>query len=159
MATMLLGGLWHGASWTFVAWGGLHGVYLAAERWLRSRFSSVKLAKTMLFQLGAALLTYLLVNITWVFFRAQDFPSAWRMLRSMFGVNADVKAVLPAMYIIETLAVTGAMLAAHWSMRQRRIEDLVAKTPWWLLAALWGAMVFLIIITQDEGHAFIYFQF
>jgi alginate O-acetyltransferase complex protein AlgI len=159
MATMLLGGLWHGANWTFVVWGGLHGGYLAAERWLRERLGTARRLRGPLFQAGAALLTYVLVNVTWVFFRSQDFATAWRILRSMFGLNAEVKAILPTIYIIETVVVIGAMLVAHWIMRERRIEDLVASMPWWLVGGTMAAMMFLILITQDEGHAFIYFQF
>src|SRR6187200_2500038 len=71
MGTMLLGGLWHGAAWTFVVWGGLHGTYLAVERWLRSRFAGWTPGPLALVGLG--LLTYVLVNITWVFFRAKTF--------------------------------------------------------------------------------------
>ena len=71
MGTMLLGGLWHGAAWTFVVWGGLHGTYLAVERWLKARFAGWKPGPAAIVALG--LLTYVLVNITWVFFRAEDF--------------------------------------------------------------------------------------
>jgi alginate O-acetyltransferase complex protein AlgI len=159
MATMLLGGLWHGASWTFVAWGGLHGFYLAVERWLKERFYHLKLHQRTGFKIAAAILTYALVNVTWVFFRAESFPAAWLMLGSMVGANADMKAVLPTIHIIQTVLVIAAILVAHWTLRERKLEEVMARTPWWLLGALWGAMVFLIIITQDEGHAFIYFQF
>src|SRR5947208_799202 len=79
MGTMLLGGLWHGASWTFVAWGGLHGLYLAVERWLRGRFGGWKPGPGSIVALG--LLTYLLVNVTWVFFRSKTFGKPWIVLR------------------------------------------------------------------------------
>src|SRR5947208_4933166 len=63
MTTMLLGGLWHGANWTFVAWGGLHGLYLAIERALRKRFSSYRPGPVLFVVLG--LLTYILIDVTW----------------------------------------------------------------------------------------------
>ena len=94
MVTMLLGGLWHGASWTFVVWGGLHGLYLAVERLLRSRFSSYRPGPVALVLLG--LLTYALVNITWVFFRAHSFEKAWQVLAGMFGAHGGAKPILPA---------------------------------------------------------------
>jgi alginate O-acetyltransferase complex protein AlgI len=159
MATMLLGGLWHGANWTFVAWGGLHGLYLAVERWLKGRFYYLKLHEHTAFKVGAAILTYALVNVTWVFFRAESFSAAWTILRSMVGANPEVKAVLPGIHIFQTVSVVVAMLAVHWTMRDRKLEDVVARAPWWLLGVTWAVMAFLIIITQDEGHAFIYFQF
>src|SRR4029079_4993618 len=84
MGTMLLGGLWHGAAWTFVVWGGLHGTYLAVERWLKSRFAGWKPEPWAFVALG--LLTYVLVNITWVFFRAKTFTHAASMLQSMGGL-------------------------------------------------------------------------
>ena len=86
MGTMLLGGLWHGANWTFVVWGGLHGLYLSAERWLRARFKGFTPGRASL--LGLALLTFLLVNITWVFFRAKTFAGAGVVLKGMAGMQA-----------------------------------------------------------------------
>src|SRR4030088_3105493 len=84
MLTMLLGGLWHGASWRFVAWGGLHGCYLTGERALRNRWSSAPWLKRWQGRFLLAMLTWLLVCITWVFFRAPDFSSAIHLLRVMF---------------------------------------------------------------------------
>src|SRR6202035_4388893 len=98
MTTMLLGGLWHGANWTFVVWGGLHGLYLAAERGLRARFSDYRPGPLALFALG--LLTYTLVNVTWVFFRAKTFSRAWIVLSGMFGMNVGPAPILAAVYLV-----------------------------------------------------------
>jgi alginate O-acetyltransferase complex protein AlgI len=159
MITMLLGGLWHGAAWTFVVWGGLHGLYLAAERFLRERFRGAKVASTFEFRVALGLLTYFLVNLTWVFFRASDFPTAWRLVRSMLLLQPGGDLVLGTYLVSVVSAITLGMLAAHWMMRDRRLEDVVARAPWGLTAALWAGMLFLIIITQGSGDAFIYFQF
>ncbi|MBA2544147.1 MAG: MBOAT family protein [Deltaproteobacteria bacterium] len=87
LVTMLLGGLWHGATWTFVAWGALHGIYLVAnklyEEW-RGRRGPTPLALRPLEITGAWLLTQLLVLIAWVPFRAQDFGTAAQILDRMF---------------------------------------------------------------------------
>jgi alginate O-acetyltransferase complex protein AlgI len=159
MATMLLGGLWHGASWTFVAWGGLHGLYLAVERYLTERFGGRRLATTVWSRLALALLTYLLVDLTWVFFRAKDFPSAWRMLRSMFGLEQEVEKVLYWNGIIEVAVVTVVMLAIQWRMHDTTLEAVVERTPTWIVATVWAVMVFAVITSQGSGNAFIYFQF
>lgn len=159
MVTMLLGGLWHGAAWTFVVWGGLHGIYLAAERFLRERFGRAEIARTWGFRLGLGLLTYFLVNLTWVFFRAQDFPTAWRLVRSMLLLEPGGELVLASFDVILVSVITVGMLVVHWTMRNRRLEQVVDRTPWWLTAAVWAGMLFLIIITQGSGDAFIYFQF
>jgi alginate O-acetyltransferase complex protein AlgI len=88
--TMLLGGLWHGAAWTFVVWGGLHGLYLLvnhAWRGLLARLSLQDLSATRGYALAAGLVTFLAVATGWVFFRAADMGTAVAMLRSMFGFN------------------------------------------------------------------------
>lgn len=159
MTTMLLGGLWHGASWTFVVWGGLHGAYLAAERWLAARFGQSTFWQRWLPRVFLGLLTYFLINITWVFFRAQDFPTAWRMLDTMLTFELEGKKVLPTIDIVQVTAVTIAMLAAHGLMRNRSLHEVAERAPRWLLGAVWGAMLWLILITQGASNAFIYFQF
>jgi alginate O-acetyltransferase complex protein AlgI len=160
MITMLLGGLWHGAAWTFVVWGGLHGLYLGVERFVRERWGHAKVAKTAGFRFGLALLTYFLVNITWVFFRAQEFGTALRMIHAMLGLPVgETELVLSSFLVITVLVVTIGMLAVHWYMRNRRLEEVVAKSPWWLTGIIWAGMLFAIVITQGTGNAFIYFQF
>ncbi|MCP5039707.1 MAG: MBOAT family protein, partial [bacterium] len=84
-ATMLLGGLWHGASWNFVVWGGLHGFYLIAERLLRGFFAGARWVAGIPFQLIAGALTFVLVTITWVFCRAETLADSWRLVRTMVG--------------------------------------------------------------------------
>jgi alginate O-acetyltransferase complex protein AlgI len=159
MTTMLLGGLWHGASWTFVVWGGLHGAYLAAERWLVARLGGQAIWNRWFARLGLALLTYFLVNLTWVFFRAQDFATAWRMTDTMLTFEMDGKKVLTSAAIVEVVGVIAGMLAVHWFMRNRRLDQVASNTPNWLLGLLWGGMLWLITITQGGSDAFIYFQF
>jgi len=159
MTTMLLGGLWHGASWTFVVWGGLHGFYLAAERWLTARFGGRAIWNRWLPRLLLALLTYALVNLTWVFFRAQDFATAWRMIDTMLTLNLDGKKVLATVDVVLVAGITAAMLAVHWFMRHRALDEVVAAVPRWLLGTTWGVMAWLIVITQGSSNAFIYFQF
>jgi alginate O-acetyltransferase complex protein AlgI len=86
---MLLGGLWHGAAWNFVVWGGLHGVLLAVERLRRDR-RAVPTLRTPVrpFQtVAATAATFVVVLITWVFFRAADLPSAVRYLHDMAGLG------------------------------------------------------------------------
>lgn len=159
MTTMLLGGLWHGASWTFVVWGGLHGLYLAAERWLAARLGGMAIWSRWLPRLGLALLTYLLINLTWVFFRAQDFATAWRMIASMLLLNADGKKVLATVDVVLVAGITIMMLATHWFMRNRVLHEVVDAVPRWLIGVVWGLMAWLIVITQGASNAFIYFQF
>jgi len=98
LITMLLGGLWHGAAWTFVIWGGLHGLYLVVNhvfnglRWFQ--FAAGSLASRFAGVAGWAI-TMFAVMVSWVFFRSADLPSAWQMLQSLFGVGAAPTESLP----------------------------------------------------------------
>jgi D-alanyl-lipoteichoic acid acyltransferase DltB (MBOAT superfamily) len=90
MLTMLLGGLWHGAGWTFVVWGGLHGLYLSVNHaWshLSNRLYPKPILPKRLAKLLAWLTTFIAVVIGWVFFRAASFDAAMEMLRGMAGLN------------------------------------------------------------------------
>ena len=159
MITMLLGGLWHGASWTFVVWGGLHGLYLAGERVLKEVFGDPAFARTLAFRIIAALVTYFLVNITWVFFRAQSFAEAWTMLGSMFGLAGEPQKVLYYGEIAPALVVIAGMVATHWLMRDTSLERVAEKAPKWVVVTALSFMLFMLVVTQGSDSAFIYFQF
>ncbi len=91
LATMLLGGLWHGAGWTFVIWGGLHGIYLIAHQaWqtLRLRLSGGRAANpSAVGRVASTGLTFLCVVVAWVFFRANSVQAALSVLEGMVGFN------------------------------------------------------------------------
>jgi len=157
MGTMLLGGLWHGANWTFVAWGGLHGLYLAVERVLRARFSNYRPGPLAFVALG--LLTYMLVNLTWVFFRAKTFAKAWDVLKGMLALNGSAKPILETYYVVSVFVIVAAIVLVHWFMRARTLESVVARTPAAAVSLVWALLAFAIVIAQGSGSAFIYFQF
>ena len=159
MTTMLLGGLWHGAAWTFVVWGGLHGLYLCVERMLKARFGEAAFWRTLGGRIALALLTYFLVNITWVFFRAQDFATARRMISSMLFIDRSGAPVLSGYFLITAAATVAAMLLVHWRMRHQTLHAEVQRWPALAVGLAWGAMLWLIVTTQGGGNAFIYFQF
>jgi len=159
MLTMLLGGLWHGAAWTFVVWGGLHGAYLVAERLLRKWCGHFTVWQRWPVRIGLALLTYALVNVTWVFFRARDFATAKRVLAAMLGVATTGAPVLSTWLVVSATGTVGAILLVHSYMRERDLHTEVQRLPALAAGAMWGAMAFLIAITQGGSDAFIYFQF
>src|SRR5215470_13629383 len=157
MGTMLLGGLWHGANWTFVAWGGLHGIYLAVERVLRARYSHYRPGPLAFVALG--LLTYTLVNLTWVFFRAKTFGKAWSVLSGMLGLNGETKPILETFYLVSVGVIVGSIVLVHWLMRGRTLESVIARTPPIAVSVVWAVLAFAIVAAQGTGAAFIYFQF
>jgi alginate O-acetyltransferase complex protein AlgI len=149
MITMLLGGLWHGASWTFVAWGAYHGVLLSAYR--RSGRAWDRLPR--LLRQGAM---FVAVVAGWTLFRARDFPMAWSVLRTMFTPTAGV--------LVPNLPAVGALLllAAWWAMAGPNAIDL--HRGWTLrprralaLSAAFGACI--AIMLGNGSSPFLYFQF
>lgn len=181
MITMLLGGLWHGAKWTFVVWGALHGLYLCIEK-LIQEYKKIKLKaipalvpepkiivqgfmaprflkKVQSSNFFLALLTFFLVNVTWVFFRSPDFTSAWRMLASMFSHVPNGAKLLSNLAILKVSVIIICMVGFHWLMRNTRVLTVANKMPWWLLGLVWSAMLILLILSQESSSSFIYFQF
>jgi alginate O-acetyltransferase complex protein AlgI len=157
---MFIGGLWHGAAWTFVVWGLLHGSYLAIERLIKAVFKeSPKWSEGLAFQLLVGLTTYFAVLIAWVYFRAPNFGVASRMMAGMFGGHSRADAILSTREILQVIVVTLFLLLAHWSLREISIEAAVARLPRWLVTTAWLLMAAAIILTQGNSNAFIYFQF
>lgn len=168
MVTMLLGGLWHGASWTFVAWGALHGGYLIIERGLRTcfeKFSSLEKAWEKLWEKEGmrwlmSIVTFGFVCISWVFFRSESFSQAWTVLSAMFALSGQ-SAMLTIQYS-SLMTVTGvmlAMLSIHWCLREQTLEAIVQRIPWWWVSAVLAAMMYAIATLHGEDQSFIYFQF
>lgn len=157
MVTMLLGGLWHGASWTFVVWGGLHGLYLAVERWSGRVPAVVAVARRIprIFLAGG---TFLLVCVTWVFFRADSFGRAAEVLTAMTGLTTGAR-LLRGVSVLESLGIMGMIFAIHWSMRNRTLSDVVLATPWWARSCALAAMGVATVLLSGEDRAFVYFQF
>jgi D-alanyl-lipoteichoic acid acyltransferase DltB (MBOAT superfamily) len=156
---MFLGGLWHGAAWTFVVWGLLHGSYLVIERVFRVLFEHKRWASMLPVRLLAGFATYAAVCVAWVFFRASDFAIASRMLGGMFGQHAHGDAILSTRELLQIGSVTVGMLAMHWTMRDNTFEVAVMRMPHWAITAIGAAMACAIIFTQGNSNAFIYFQF
>ncbi len=185
MLTMLLGGLWHGASWTFVLWGGLHGAYLVVNHfwlWLRERFGFASPGgegegvRGWLGRAAGVALTLLCVMVGWVYFRATELHIANGIVASMFGLNdggAPIEALAGySQGILPWLAGFSA-LALFARNSQRLIDgtftrwlDRRAASPWFgeLLAFLIGALcvgiVFMAIAAASRNVTeFIYFNF
>ena len=113
MMVMLIGGLWHGASWTFVVWGGLHGLFLIIERGLKNRFGQAAWVRTVGAQAFLWIVTFFLINITWVFFRAADFSSAGLIIASMLGFAGPGAQILTTLNMLKVAVVITALVSVH----------------------------------------------
>lgn len=160
LIVMFLGGLWHGAAWTFVAWGVVHGLCLVIERLLQALWGDAAWVERPAVRFGLGLMTFAVVSLAWVFFRVQDFGAALRMFAALTGLaGSPGTAVLPMREIAQVAVVIAGLLAIHWATRQATIEQTVARLPGWALTGVWSVMLFSLILTQGNGNAFIYFQF
>jgi len=164
--TMLLGGLWHGPSWKFVFWGGMHGVGLAVHKiWktyvmpgeIRSKLGS------RIWDLASWLLTFHFVVFLWVFFRANDFGTAWTMITQIFS-GIDMAYLAPfwnVRYLFVVLTVIGFAIHTIPSKLYPKMEELyINKVPFLLKAASFVVLVQLCLQFRSETvQPFIYFQF
>jgi D-alanyl-lipoteichoic acid acyltransferase DltB (MBOAT superfamily) len=156
-ATMLLGGLWHGASWTFVVWGGLHGFYLIVERALKAQFGGVALFHTPAFKILSYGSTFVVVTLTWVFFRAETVAQATTLLATMF---ADVpRRALSSGQVNTVLIVVGVMLIAQLSLRNTDLERAFSRLPTLVKGPLLALPILCLFAVPGDNRAFIYFQF
>ena len=160
LATMLLGGLWHGAAWTFVVWGGLHGFYLIAERYVRRVLVKLNVQASAATMIIGVLVTYGLVCITWVFFRATTFDSAFSLTSSMLGfASADAKNTLTMAEVAIVGLVTVTMMTCQWILRDRDLEAAANRAPWLVRGVAISAVAMALITMSGDDRAFIYFQF
>ena len=153
---MVLGGLWHGAAWTFVVWGALHGLLLAFERLRGKSALYARLPAS-----ARVAITFVAVLITWVFFRANDIPHAMRFLGDMFAIGKPFAAasllsgVIYQPYYLGTFLLAGVIV---WAAPQTWDWTRVLTMP---KAATALAMLVLSVmaLTTQAFNPFIYFIF
>lgn len=159
MATMLIGGLWHGASWTFVVWGGLHGFYLVVERLLAPVIRVCSRHWGQPGRYAGITVTFLLVNIAWVFFRAGSFEQAWVILSAMTGsVGTDIFHLSMPVAAVAALA-TGGLVLTHLFFRDLSLESMASRAPRLVIVIVLAIMLLSIMLVPGQDRAFIYFQF
>jgi D-alanyl-lipoteichoic acid acyltransferase DltB (MBOAT superfamily) len=154
--TMLLGGLWHGAAWTFVAWGGLHGTYLAIERLLGVDPSTPPTGAQAWLR---RVLTFHLVCLSWIFFRAPTFETAWTVLHGISGgtvwLTSDrLLPMLGAITLIATYWVSFPLRARLLSMDP---GPSLRRQAMWIVAA--SLLLVIMMALGSSASTFIYFQF
>lgn len=153
LITMILGGLWHGANWTFLAWGLLHGLALAAYHGLSNPDSIATRQR----QIAGWLTTMIIVYVGWFLFRAKDWAEVTGMLASLrnfewYPAHTTSLTTLTCLY--------GVLFSMEF--HERRISDryaLLRASPW-VQASIYGTMMFLTLAFAERAqHVFIYFQF
>jgi len=179
LLTMVLGGLWHGANWTFIFWGTLHGAYLVINHAFQ-KFTGQhleQLRRTRLFTLFSWVLTFVSAVIAWVFFRASDFPSALRILSGLVSfvpqpvLSSDIHKILwnqgldtlRGTYWLLILAFIAFLMPNSNQIGERVLAKTRSHAPFAAMAlgAALTCCIFLILINnaRDSVSAFIYFNF
>ncbi len=160
MTTMFLGGLWHGASWHFVAWGLLHGFYLVAERLVQGIVPPSEVWRKPLARFLLGMLTFALVCIAWVFFRASSIQQALTLIAAMFGMTSHAgEALLTRGAITVVVATMAVVLALQWLLRDLSVEEAAGRCPPLVRIALLAGMLVSVLSFSGADRAFIYFQF
>jgi alginate O-acetyltransferase complex protein AlgI len=149
MATMLLGGLWHGANWTFVIWGGIHGLGLSLERFFWPKGEK--------FSWFSRLVTLTVVGVSWIFFRAKSLGAAWEMLGNMTNLHWDHQYGPELLFLG---VVSGVAILIDYRLEVYREEYVFEKAHLAAPVLASVAMAILIVVfAASETNAFIYFQF
>lgn len=165
MITMLLGGLWHGASVSFILWGALHGVALAIHKFVIGRFHSFKKVGTEMKpwrRVLGVLITFHLVCLGWVLFRAPSMRIVGEML-SQIGTNFHPEVF--TQFVFGYKGVFALMLIGyvmHFMPRniENTLREAVTRSPLWAQAALLAIAIFIVVQFKSAGvQPFIYFQF
>ena len=151
LVSMLLIGLWHGAGWTFVLWGGLHGIFLMVNHQWR------RLGRNLPKALSWGL-TFLCVVICWVFFRAESFAAGWAVICSMFGGGSGLNVwTLPAGRLKVAVVLAGLTLMLAVMPNPQVLLNRFKPNSKWLLLIL--IMLMLAMINLNQYSEFLYFQF
>jgi alginate O-acetyltransferase complex protein AlgI len=170
---MLLGGLWHGSNWTFVIWGGLHGLYLCVQHgWQSLRGGKAEPAGKLVVVANRAL-TFLAVMVAWCFFRAADVSSALNMLSGMAGGNgfslvASIDPLGCGMLAISaciafSMPNTNEIILYCASRFENKPSSSSILNMRWVPGIRWGVLTGIIlalcILSMDKPQDFIYAQF
>src|SRR5882762_1829778 len=156
MLTMLLGGLWHGANWTFVVWGGIHGVGLAIERFFAGT-REMTASSTFLGRWGRRIILFHVVCLAWIFFRVPSLHGAWHEIVSLFTWQWS-PAYLSALLFLAVYAVILFLLDLQLELSDG--EHMFASRSYsWRIAAGIAFCVLITLFGANQESAFIYFRF
>ncbi|MDD5618277.1 MAG: MBOAT family protein [Candidatus Omnitrophica bacterium] len=159
MTTMLLGGLWHGASWNFVLWGGLHGMYLVIEKIFFKGKEIIKKRWAIITTIVSAVVVYILVLFTWIPFRTSNFEATWAYFKKIIFWTGGVN---PAQLLF-LVFIFGVWLLIDLPAEYYKDQAYLLKLPRWLFAVIAVIGVSGVVLTMMSYHAnvrpFIYFQF
>lgn len=157
--TMLIGGLWHGASWMFVLWGGLHGLYLVIEKTLQKwDFQIRDFSGNRFFDLTTTSVVFLVVTLTWIPFRAPTWPVLEQIITGLFRWDLPMK--IEPLLILITISAMIVTVWRHFVLRDRSLEAEFSQYGTVVQTVIIGCcLIALFLCSGGDERAFIYFQF
>ena len=156
LLTMLLGGLWHGASWNFVIWGGIHGLWLVLERVVLFRIPNWQ-SRSPLMSILRWAITFHLVCLAWIFFRTPDLASSLLVLQKLGALSA-LSAGLGSWASLATLLA--GFLLAHWLGDRLDLKQRIGDGSLRLhVGVTFLCLLLLIVFVPERTSPFIYFRF
>ena len=164
ITVMFLGGLWHGASWNFVIWGLMHGVYLAVQKLITNKFPALKNSKFLKTRTGkiiSILITQYFIFMTWLAFRVEDFDALSYVLYKYVIWDFATSATLQILShnIIPITLIVGFFILNYISYRKNIVKSLseMKITHWTII--LFGIMILILFFYDLSPEEFIYFRF
>ncbi len=159
MITMLLGGLWHGAGWTFVFWGALHGGYLIIQRLIAPFWNSLKLNSRIKDGISM-IMVFGLTCIAWVFFRASDFSIATDYLNGMFSTNGfSPSAIVHKLMVLKGVFLIAFLVFVEVIASRVSLPEILLSRPAFRVASFTLLLLLIAFLGTFDSNAFIYFQF
>jgi D-alanyl-lipoteichoic acid acyltransferase DltB (MBOAT superfamily) len=165
----LLSGLWHGANWTFLVWGALHGFYLIFSIWTKNIRSGITgffhlNNNSLLQKYFRVFITFHLVLLGWIFFRANSIADAFLLLQNMFIISFDqiktLKLSLGWYELMIAFFTIFFMEFIHLIQRHRHMRTFLDSKPAWMRYAVYYLLIFgILVLGQFKETEFIYFQF
>ena len=161
LVVFLLIGLWHGAAWTYLIFGLLHGTYLIVETLLqRSAIRRQRIWSSAPGNFMIWFATMFLCCVAVVFYRTADLDHAWRMLRAMSGFGRALHPFrLSDFDLLSTLVVMESLIVAHWLCRKRTLSDIASRGSWYATAVALAGMLLAIALSRGPSQSFLYFHY
>jgi len=163
MLTMLLGGLWHGASWVFVFWGFLHGLYLIVQRVIGPYFGNV-LTLIRMPQFGRNViniaLVYFFTCFAWIFFRSSDFPTALSVITGIGSLEGfNFSSVINKFWVAKGFLLIGILLLIEIADILFDFSEQILNKPVFRVVSFASILWLIAFLGSFGANSFIYFQF
>ncbi|UBM59115.1 MBOAT family protein [Marinilongibacter aquaticus] len=162
----MISGLWHGASWNFVIWGALHGVYQIVGLWTHKTQKRIigLLKNDFLEKCVHAAIVFFLVSVAWVFFRAHHLSQSLYLLKNMFATSShslsEMIDIIGVQDIIVLILSVGLMESVHWFQRKHDMGLWFDRQPkWFRWSSYYAVFTAIVLFATYSNTQFIYFQF